>query len=139
MRNQTTPDARANAQVLRREMTDSERRLWSGLRAEQLGVKFRRQHPLGNYIADFACLDPKLIVELDGSQHQAQQAYDAARDAFFRAQGFDVLRFASNDPFTNLDGVRQAIVNRLVELTPSAPIPAFPRRGKGQENSGASS
>ena len=139
MRNQSTPNARANAQVLRREMTDSERKLWSGLRAEQLGVKFRRQHPLGNYIADFACLAPRLIVELDGSQHQTQQGYDARRDEFFRAQGFDVLRFASNDPFTNLDGVRQAIANRLVELTPPAPIPAFPRRGKQQENPGASS
>ena len=96
MRNQSTPHARANAQVLRREMTDSERKLWGGLRAEQLGVKFRRQHPLGNYVADFACLAPKLIVELDGSQHQVQQGYDARRDAFFRVQGFDVLRFASN-------------------------------------------
>ncbi len=84
MRNQSTPNARANAQVLRRETTDSERKLWGGLRSEQLGVKFRRQHPLGNYIADFACLAPKLIVELDGSQHQAQQVYDARRDAFFR-------------------------------------------------------
>ncbi|MBD9666491.1 BirA family biotin operon repressor/biotin-[acetyl-CoA-carboxylase] ligase [Variovorax paradoxus] len=139
MRNQSTPNARANAQVLRREMTDSERKLWGGLRAEQLGVKFRRQHPLGNYVADFACLAPKLIVELDGSQHQVQQGYDARRDAFFRAQGFDVLRFASNDPFTNLDGVRQAIANRLAELMPPAPIPAFPRRGKEQENLGASS
>lgn len=109
MRNQSTPNARANAQVL------------------------RRQHPLGNYIADFACLAPRLIVELDGSQHQTQQSYDARRDEFFRAQGFDVLRFASNDPFTNLDGVRQAIANRLVELMPPAPIPAFPRRGKEQE------
>jgi len=120
-------------------MTDSERKLWRGLRAEQLGVKFRRQHPLGNYIADFACLAPKLIVELDGSQHQARQVYDAQRDAFFRAQGFDVLRFASNDPFINLDGVRQAIANRLVELAPPAPIPTFPRRGKEQDNPGASS
>ena len=67
MQNQATPTAQRNARALRREMTDSERKLWTGLRAEQLGVKFRRQHPLGNYIADFACLDPMLIVELDGS------------------------------------------------------------------------
>ena len=139
MRNQSTPNARANAQVLRREMTDSERKLWGGLRGEQLGVKFRRQHPLGNYVADFACLAPRLIVELDGSQHQTQQSYDARRDAFFREHGFEVLRFASNEPFTNLDGVLQAIANRLDLLTPTAPIPAFPRRGKEQENPGASS
>ena len=139
MRNQATPNARANAQVLRRDMTDSERKLWGGLRGEQLGVKFRRQHPLGDYIADFACLEPKLIVELDGSQHQAQKGYDAKREAFFREHGFEVLRFASNVPFTNLDGVLQAIANRLDLLTPPAPIPAFPRRGKEQENPGASS
>jgi BirA family biotin operon repressor/biotin-[acetyl-CoA-carboxylase] ligase len=57
-------------------MTDSERKLWSGLRGEQLGFKFRRQHPLGNFIADFACLEPKLIVELDGSQHADNEAYE---------------------------------------------------------------
>ena len=111
-------------------MTDSERKLWSALRMEQLGVKFRRQHPLGSYIADFACLGPKLIVELDGAQHQAQEDYDAHRDAFFRNQGFDVMRFASNAPFIQFDGVLQAIANRLAELALAAPIPAFPHRGK---------
>ena len=60
-------------------MTDGERRLWSRLRGEQLGVKFRRQHPLGSYVADFACLEPRLIVELDGSQHADQAGYDARR------------------------------------------------------------
>jgi very-short-patch-repair endonuclease len=111
-------------------MTDAERRLWSRLRMEQLGVKFRRQHPVGSYIADFACLLPKLVVELDGSQHQAQEDYDRQRDAFFRAQGFDVLRFPSDAPFSNLEGVLQAILDRLNELTRHAPIPAFPQRGK---------
>lgn len=131
MQNQSSPNAQRNARALRREMTDSERKLWSGLRGEQLGVKFRRQHPLGNYIADFACLHPKLIVELDGSQHQAQADYDARRDAFLRAQGFDVLRFGSNDPFVNLEGVLQAIVNRLAELTAACPHPDLPPEGEG--------
>ena len=116
MEKQATPTARTHAKTLRREMTDSERRLWSGLRSEQLGVKFRRQHPLGTYIADFACLAPKLIVELDGSQHARQRVYDLERDAFFRRQGFEVLRFASNEPFINLTGVLQAIANRLEML-----------------------
>jgi len=131
MRNQSTAKAQKNARTLRREMTDSERKLWSGLRMEQLGVKFRRQHPLGNYIADFACLDPKLIIELDGSQHQAQEEYDARRDGFFRTQGFDVLRFGSNDPFINLEGVLQAIVNRLDELSAACPHPGLPPEGEG--------
>ncbi len=132
MRNQSTVTAQKNARVLRREMTDSERKLWSGLRGEQLGVKFRRQHPLGNCIADFACLEPKLIVELDGSQHLAQEEYDAKRDGFFRAQGFDVLRFGSNDPFINLEGVLQAIVNRLDELDAACPHPNLPPEGEGE-------
>ncbi|WP_430407494.1 endonuclease domain-containing protein [Hydrogenophaga sp.] len=63
MQNQATPNARLHARALRRDMTDAERKLWSGLRGEQLGFKLRRQHPLGNFIADFACLEPKLIVE----------------------------------------------------------------------------
>ena len=111
-------------------MTESERRLWSHLRGGQLGVKFRRQHPLGPYIADFACLTPRLIVELDGSQHARQRVYDRERDAFFKRQGFDVLRFASNQPFIALESVLQAIANRLNVLAPPAPIPAFPQRGK---------
>jgi len=111
-------------------MTDAERKLWSGLRGEQLGFKFRRQHPLGAFIADFACLEPKLIIELDGSQHEDNQAYDLARDAFFKAQGFVVFRFPSNAPFQNLDGVLSAILHQLNSLAGVAPIPTFPQRGK---------
>ncbi|WP_198083195.1 endonuclease domain-containing protein [Variovorax sp. E3] len=134
MQNQSTPNAQQNARVLRREMTDAERKLWRGLRGEQLGVKFRRQHPIGNYIADFACLDPKLIVELDGSQHQSQEGYDARRDAFLRTQEFDVLRFASNDPFVNFEGVLQAILNRLDELKAACPHPSLPPEGEGAQS-----
>ena len=138
MQNQATTAARTHARSLRREMTDAERRLWTGLRAEQLGVKFRRQHPLGPYIADFACLSPKLIVELDGSQHAQQQAYDRERDAFFRAQGFGVLRFASNEPFINLEGVLQAVANRLASLAVRAgPHPCLPPEGEGVQQPGA--
>lgn len=111
-------------------MTDSERTLWWGLRGGQLGFKFRRQHPLGNYIADFACLDPKLIVELDGSQHAHRSEYDGRRDLFFREHGFAVLRFPSNAPFTDFDGVRQAILNQLNALVGAAPTPALPQRGR---------
>ena len=133
MKNQATSTAQRNARTLRRGMTDAERKLWSGLRGEQLGVKFRRQHPLGNYVADFACLDPKLIVELDGSQHANQAAYDARRDEFFRAQGFGVLRFPTNEPLRNLAGVLTMILDQLTTLAGAAPIPAFPRRGKEEQ------
>jgi very-short-patch-repair endonuclease len=125
MHNQPTPNAQANARTLRREMTDSERRLWSRLRMEQLGVKFRRQHPVGNYVVDFACLDPKLVVELDGSQHADQMGYDQQRDQFLREQGFGVLRFPTNEPFLNLDGVLTVIASEISERgrPPSQPSP----------------
>ena len=111
-------------------MTDSERRLWSRLRMEQLGVKFRRQHPLGNYVADFASLYPKLIVELDGSQHADQADYDAVRDAYFRRNGFVVLRFPTNDPLLNIDGVLTVIADELTVLgvPPSQASPGGGRR-----------
>ncbi len=109
-------------------MTDSERKLWHSLRAEQLGVKFRRQHPLGHYIADFACLDPKLIVELDGSQHAQQVDHDERRAAFFAQQGFRVIRFATDEPFRNLEGVLTVIAGQLDDVR--APTPTLPQRGR---------
>lgn len=112
-------------------MTDSEQKLWFALRRGQLGVKFRRQHPFGTYVADFACLAPKVIVELDGSQHEKSAAYDARRDTFFRQQGFAVLRFPSDAPFTNLEGVLVTIADQLaVTGAEGAPTPVLPQRGR---------
>ena len=133
MENQATPNARKFAKSLRWEMTDGERLLWQKIRSEQLGVKFRRQHPLGAYITDFACLAPLLIIEIDGSQHLNQQAYDTMRNQFFKSRGFDVMRFAANLPFSDLQAIVEAIHNRVTELTVLAPIPAFPQRGKEQK------
>jgi very-short-patch-repair endonuclease len=134
MQNQASTNARLFARTLRREMTDGERLLWRKLRSEQLRFKFRRQHPLGPYVADFVCLAPRLIVEVDGSQHADQLAYDTKRDAFFRHHGFDVMRFPANLPFVDLQSMVAAIYNRVTELSALAPIPAFPQRGKEQEN-----
>src|SRR5690606_36977239 len=128
--NQSTSIAQRHARALRRGTTDSERKLWSGLRGEQLGVKFRRQHPLGNYIADFACLDPKLVVELDGSQHLEQAEYDFARDRFFLEHGFDVLRFPTHEPLRNLDGVRTAILTTEGAGGQACPHPNPPPEGE---------
>ena len=123
MENQATSNARNFAKVLRREMTEGERLLWRKLRSEQLGFKFRRQHPLGSYVADFACLAPKLIIEIDGSQHANQKAYDAKRGEFFGFHGFDVMRFPANLPFSDLQSIVQAIYIRLNEFAALAPIP----------------
>jgi very-short-patch-repair endonuclease len=129
MRNQAFSKTHRNARELRAGMTDSERRLWSRLRLEQLGVKFRRQHPIGNYIADFACLSPKLIVELDGSQHAEQVPYDARRDEFFRGHGFRVLRFGTDEPLRNIDGVLAVIVEQIG--AGERPHPNPPPEGEG--------
>ena len=111
-------------------MTDSEQKLWFRLRKEQLGVKFRRQHPLGHYIADFACLEPKLIIELDGSQHAERADYDVKRELFFKSNGFDVLRFPTDAPLENMEGVLTVISDQLKVLAGEAPTPALPRRGR---------
>ena len=127
MQYQATSTAQAHARTLRQAMTDSERRLWSRLRLQQLGVKFRRQHPIGPYIVDFACLSPRLAVELDGSQHAKQADADARRDAYLNTQGFFVLRFPSDAPLRNINGVLQAIVNWLA----GSPHPSLPPEGEG--------
>ena len=103
----------SRAKTMRREATDAERALWRLLRGRAFeGVKFRRQVPLGNYIADFACFDPKLIVEADGGQH-ADSAYDAERDAWFQAQGFRILRFWNDAVLKEPDGVADAVIAAL--------------------------
>ncbi len=135
MENQATSNARKFAKSLRQEMTDGERLLWQKIRGEQLGFKFRRQHPLGAYIADFACLAPLLIIEIDGSQYAYQQVYDNKRDEFFKTHGFNVMRFAANLPFSDLQSIVEAIYNRVTELAALAPIPAFPQKGKEQKKS----
>ena len=89
---------RDRARGLRQSMTDAEHTLWYRLRNRQLqGCKFRRQHDIGPYIADFVCTEAMLVVELDGGQHAEQVLYDARRTAFLQAQGYRVLRFCDND------------------------------------------
>ena len=117
---------RARARALRKNLTEAERLLWRQLRFWQLdGHKFRRQQPIGNYVADFVCLEKRLIVELDGGQHAEQRDYDAKRDAWLRAQGFIVLRFWNNDVLKNVDGV----VARIFETLKSSPFLSPSRQG----------
>jgi very-short-patch-repair endonuclease len=103
-----------HARHLRNNATEAERRLWQHLRRRQLnGFKFRRQRPIGRYVCDFVCLEAGVIVELDGSQHLTQSAYDEQRDAFLRSNGFRVLRFWNGLVFSEPDGVVQTIVAAL--------------------------
>jgi len=105
---------RERRRALRREMTDPEKRLWRALRARQLGVKFRRQHPIGPYIADFYSREAHLVVEIDGATHSEPDAieYDRQRDAYMRALGLDILRFTAEEVLHNLEGVCLAIQNQ---------------------------
>jgi very-short-patch-repair endonuclease len=102
------------ARELRRTSTDAEWKLWNIVRGRQLGgYKFRRQVPIGRYVADFACRDARLVVEVDGSQHQERIDYDAARTAELEASGWRVIRFDNYDVLTNVEGVGDTILNEL--------------------------
>ena len=101
------------AKKLRREMTDVEKKLWSALRDRRFeNFKFRRQVPIGNYIVDFVCQERKVIVELDGSQHDGS-VYDEQRDAWLESVGYKVLRFWNIDINQALDGTLLAILDGL--------------------------
>jgi len=103
------------ARALRARMTDAERKLWFALRDRRFAhFKFRRQVPLGRYVADFVCFDARLVVEVDGGQH-AQSMRDKLRDRWLVANGFRVLRFWNNDVLSNLDGVSTRIAEALHE------------------------
>jgi very-short-patch-repair endonuclease len=109
----------ARARLMRREATPGERALWRGLARDQLGYGFRRQYRLGDYIVDFACLPRRVVVELDGGQHNGEaKAYDERRDAWLRGQGFRVLRFWNSEVFQNLDGVVETIIGALRAPSP---------------------
>lgn len=93
-----------NARNLRRNQTEAEGLLWQCLRNAHAGCKFRRQLPLGPYIVDFACLEAKLIIEVDGGQH-CENRKDAARTDYLKKHGYEVIRFWNNDVTDNLEGV----------------------------------
>jgi very-short-patch-repair endonuclease len=101
------------ARSLRRALTPAETRLWASLRNRQLGgFKFTRQEPIGRYYADFACREQRLIVELDGGQHQGSAA-DRQRDSDLDALGSRVLRIWNNDVIENIDGVLETLLSEL--------------------------
>jgi very-short-patch-repair endonuclease len=128
----------AKAQRLRRDMTDTERKLWSVLRNRQLdGAKFRRQQPIGPFIVDFVCQERRLIVEADGGQHSAS-VRDERRTLFLESKGYRVLRFWNNQILTNLDGVAEVIAAALSTPHPAQASPESPSPSRGEGFSGAS-
>ena len=116
----SNPHTRHNAIELRKQPTPAEIKLWSRIRHNQLGVKFRRQHAIGNYIPDFSQRDAvrcspeaRLVIELDGSQHVEQEGYDNERTKYLASRGYRVIRFWNNDVLNNLEAVILAILNAL--------------------------
>ena len=115
------PESVSFSRKLRTGMTDAEKKLWRELRLRQMGCKFRRQHPVGRYTVDFACVEARLCIEVDGAQHATAAHYDEARSEFLRSQGYDVLRFWDNDVLTAIGSVKEAIWNALQQKKPPPP------------------
>jgi very-short-patch-repair endonuclease len=102
------------ARTLRRHSTEAEQLLWSRLRGRRFdGNKFRRQVPIANYIVDFAALDLKFVIEVDGGQHDVRAAKDAERTRILEEWGYHVVRLWNNDVLSNIDGVLESIWQEL--------------------------
>lgn len=128
--------ARVRASSLRQLPTDAEALLWFHLRDRRMANhKFRRQRPIGPYFADFACIEAKLIVELDGGQHVEAAAYDADRTRFLEDQGYRVLRFWNNEVLMQTDAVRERVLQALLGGRPH-PSP-LPPAGEGARQEAA--
>jgi very-short-patch-repair endonuclease len=120
--------------TLRNNLSDAEQALWRLLRGRQIcGLKFRRQHPFGDYILDFVCLENRLVIEVDGGQHGQQTEYDENRTQELQAAGFRVLRFWNNEVLNEKESVREKIWLMIEDLQ-SHPPPNLPlEEGGGVE------
>ncbi len=129
MKKHPVDGAGSRARRLRQNMTEAESRVWQILRLHQMkGYKFRRQVPIGRYIVDFVCHEGRLIVEIDGGQHDPSSSRETERTRFLQKEGYRVLRFWNNEVLANLDGVHQTIADELGRITPTQTLP---HRGGG--------
>lgn len=118
------------ARELRANATPFEQSFWQAIRAHRFsGFKFRRQQVIGNYIADFACMQARLIVELDGGQHADATAYDSRRDAWLKAEGYRVFRVWNNEWTQQQEAVLERLWTLLHEAAPPSPQPLPPDGG----------
>ncbi|HEV7326427.1 MAG TPA: endonuclease domain-containing protein [Bosea sp. (in: a-proteobacteria)] len=132
------PAQRRRAKQLRKEMTGPEKKLWHELKAHRAGTHFRKQVPIGPYIADFACHSAKLIIEIDGDQHSLgrRQVSDLRRDAWFAEQGYRTLRFSNWQVMNEFESVVLTIAAAAQSLLETAepcipPSQPSPTRGEG--------
>src|SRR4030042_860570 len=118
--------------ALRNNMSDAEQALWNVLRGRRVSfLNFRRQHPFGNYILDFVCLEIKLVIEVDGGQHGQQAGYDENRTQELQAAGFCVLRFWNNEVLKEIESVKEKIWLVVQGLQSHVPPPPPPPPGGG--------
>jgi very-short-patch-repair endonuclease len=119
----------ARSRELRKNMTDAEARLWAHLRARQVAnTRFNSQFPIGPFTCDFVARTPKLVIEVDGGHHAAQEREDASRTAYLQSRGFRVIRFWNNDVLGNIEGVVDAIQRELI----NSPSPGPSRKREGR-------
>lgn len=105
-------DINFKARILRKNMTPQERKLWNIIKNRQFyGFRFRRQFPIGNYIVDFVCRNSKIVIEIDGGQHNGQEEikYDKTRSEYLNNEGYQVIRFWNNDIDNNIEGVYEKL------------------------------
>lgn len=130
----TSSFLRDAARGLRRGQTEAERTLWRHLRNRQVsGVKFRRQHFIAPYIADFCCPEQWLIIELDGGQHAEQEKADHRRTVFLESQGYRVIRFWNHEVLENIEGVLEQLETILSNPHPN-PLPKREREIKREDH-----
>src|SRR3989338_8905846 len=106
---------------LRKSLTPQELKLWFYLKSKKLGVKFRRQHGIGPYIADFYCKEKNLVIELDGSTHKNEKEYDKGRNDYMETLGLKVLRFWNGEIDKNIEEILKIIRKNLLPLRRGLP------------------
>ncbi len=109
-------DLQTKARYLRKNLTEQERKLWNIIRNKQFyGYKFLRQYPIEPYIVDFVCREKKIIIEIDGGQHNEPEGieYDKKRSLFLSSRGFKVIRFWNNEIDNNIEGVYQILLKEF--------------------------
>lgn len=123
------------AKALRANETEAERVLWSKLSGKQLGVKFRRQHPLHDFIVDFYCHSHRLVIEVDGGIHQTtqNQSYDTSRSETFKSFGIQTIRFSNEEVIHQTDIVIASIKSTLSSISVNALTKIPPSGGQGPE------